>query len=161
MKTFLSVMFGALSIIGTDDFGRRDAQPVTIKLMRSSGLTELASAGRKLFFSGGDPRIEPARRRQRAFGAHIGEGIEPRIACGDAGEAFAGDLERAALAGADGVRDLGGVHGVKVPAGSISSGSVKAATSAAKARKRATTAITSGSRSAEMGIPCSSAAART
>jgi DNA-binding beta-propeller fold protein YncE/mono/diheme cytochrome c family protein len=52
-----SQLDGALSIVGLADFGKKDAQPVTIKLMRSSGLTEQASAGRKLFFSGGDPRI--------------------------------------------------------------------------------------------------------
>ena len=48
---------GSLSIVGLDDFGKKDAQPVTIKLMRSNGLTEQAQAGRKLFFSGGDQRI--------------------------------------------------------------------------------------------------------
>jgi DNA-binding beta-propeller fold protein YncE len=46
---------GSLSIVGLDDFGKKDA--TTIKLMRSSGLTEQATAGRKLFFSGGDQRI--------------------------------------------------------------------------------------------------------
>lgn len=52
-----SQLDGSLSIVGLDDFAKKDAQPVTIKLMRSNGLTEQAQAGRKLFFSGGDQRI--------------------------------------------------------------------------------------------------------
>jgi DNA-binding beta-propeller fold protein YncE/mono/diheme cytochrome c family protein len=53
-----SQLDGALSIVDLDAFGaKKDAQPTTIKLLRSSGLTEQASAGRKLFFSGGDQRI--------------------------------------------------------------------------------------------------------
>src|SRR5580765_449292 len=53
-----SQLDGSLSIVGLDDFGKKDAaQPITIKLMRSNGLTEQASAGRRLFFSGGDQRI--------------------------------------------------------------------------------------------------------
>jgi DNA-binding beta-propeller fold protein YncE len=50
-----SQLDGSLAIVGLDDFGKKEA--TTIKLMRSNGLTEQASAGRKLFFSGGDQRI--------------------------------------------------------------------------------------------------------
>jgi cytochrome c peroxidase len=57
-----SQLDGALSLVGLDAFagGSKDAgAPVTetIKLLRSSGLTEAATMGRRLFVSGGDPRI--------------------------------------------------------------------------------------------------------
>ncbi len=54
-----SQLDGALSIVGLDAFTSKDAAPevTTIKLLRSSGLTEQAATGRKLFFSGGDQRI--------------------------------------------------------------------------------------------------------
>ena len=53
-----SQLDGAVSIVPLDAFTSKDAAaPTTIKLLRSSGLTEQASNGRKLFFSGGDQRI--------------------------------------------------------------------------------------------------------
>jgi DNA-binding beta-propeller fold protein YncE/mono/diheme cytochrome c family protein len=49
---------GAVSIVPLDAFGKDSkSKPETIKLLRSSGLSELATMGRKIFFSGGDARI--------------------------------------------------------------------------------------------------------
>jgi DNA-binding beta-propeller fold protein YncE len=53
-----SQLDGALSLVSLDAFGSKTPPVVeTIKLLRSSGLTEQASTGRRLFFSGGDQRI--------------------------------------------------------------------------------------------------------
>jgi DNA-binding beta-propeller fold protein YncE/mono/diheme cytochrome c family protein len=55
-----SQLDGSLSLISTNAFGSKDAKTdttTTIKLLRSNGLTEQASNGRKLFFSGGDQRV--------------------------------------------------------------------------------------------------------
>ncbi len=51
-----SQLDGSLSLVDLDAFAT-NKQPVTIKLLRASGLTEQAAAGRRLFFSGGDSRI--------------------------------------------------------------------------------------------------------
>ena len=51
-----SQLDGSLSLVDLDAFMTKK-EPTTIKLLRSSGLTEQAAAGRKLFFSGGDARI--------------------------------------------------------------------------------------------------------
>lgn len=50
---------GSISITPLASFAKDAGQvmPTTIKLLRSSGLSELATRGRKLFFSGGDSRI--------------------------------------------------------------------------------------------------------
>lgn len=52
-----SQMDGSVSITPLDAFTNKDAKTETIKLLRSSGLSDLASKGRKIFFSGGDARV--------------------------------------------------------------------------------------------------------
>ena len=48
---------GAVSIVSLASFGWTHPSAKTIKLLRSSGLSELAARGRRIFFSGGDARI--------------------------------------------------------------------------------------------------------
>ncbi len=51
-----SQLDGTVSLVDLDSFAAKK-EPTTIKLLRSNGLTDAIASGRRLFFSGGDPRI--------------------------------------------------------------------------------------------------------